>query len=103
MPFSSRESPYEPSMLKKFKDLTEREILALAISNEEEDGRIYAEFADALRDSYPVPPRFSKKCAWRKVAIAIASWLCFASVLAIIFRLFAARMFAASCSAARSG
>ncbi len=53
MPFSSRESPYKPSMLKKFKDLTEREILALAISNEEEDGRIYAEFADALRDSYP--------------------------------------------------
>ena len=40
-------------MLKKFKDLTEREILALAITNEEEDGRIYGEFADALRDSYP--------------------------------------------------
>src|SRR5216684_2068860 len=40
-------------MLKKFKDLSEREILALAISSEEEDGRIYAEFADALRESYP--------------------------------------------------
>ena len=40
-------------MLKKFKDLTQREILALAIANEEEDGRIYGEFADALRDSYP--------------------------------------------------
>ncbi len=40
-------------MLKKFKDLTEREILALAISSEEEDGRIYGEFADALRESYP--------------------------------------------------
>ncbi len=40
-------------MLKKFKDLTEREILAIAIANEEEDGRIYGEFADALRDSYP--------------------------------------------------
>lgn len=40
-------------MLKKFKDLTEKEILALAISNEEEDGRIYGEFADALRESYP--------------------------------------------------
>src|SRR5437868_970624 len=40
-------------MLKKFRDLTEREILALAISSEEEDGRIYGEFADALRESYP--------------------------------------------------
>jgi rubrerythrin len=40
-------------MLKKFKDLTEREILALAISSEEEDGRIYGEFADGLRESYP--------------------------------------------------
>jgi len=40
-------------MPKKFKDLTEREILALAITSEEEDGRIYGEFADALRDSYP--------------------------------------------------
>jgi erythrin-vacuolar iron transport family protein len=38
---------------KKFKDLTEREILALAISSEEEDGRIYGEFADGLRESYP--------------------------------------------------
>ena len=40
-------------MLKKFRDLTEREILALAIASEEEDGRIYGEFADALRESYP--------------------------------------------------
>jgi erythrin-vacuolar iron transport family protein len=39
--------------LKKFKDLTEKEILALAIASEEEDGRIYGEFADALRESYP--------------------------------------------------
>ena len=40
-------------MLKKFRDLTEKEILALAISSEEEDGRIYGEFADGLRESYP--------------------------------------------------
>ncbi|HXM95942.1 MAG TPA: ferritin family protein [Candidatus Dormibacteraeota bacterium] len=39
--------------MKKFRDLTEKEILALAISSEEEDGRIFAEFADALRESYP--------------------------------------------------
>jgi rubrerythrin len=40
-------------MLKKFKELTEKEILAIAISAEEEDGRIYGEFADALREEYP--------------------------------------------------
>src|SRR5580765_1228760 len=40
-------------MQKRFKELTEREILALAIQNEEEDGRIYGEFADALRQTYP--------------------------------------------------
>ncbi len=40
-------------MQKRFKELTEREILALAIQNEEQDGRIYGEFADALRESYP--------------------------------------------------
>lgn len=40
-------------MAKKFKDLSEREILALAISLEEQDGRIYADFADGLRETYP--------------------------------------------------
>jgi erythrin-vacuolar iron transport family protein len=40
-------------MAKKFKDLTEREILALAISLEEQDARIYADYADGLRATYP--------------------------------------------------
>jgi rubrerythrin len=40
-------------MARKFKDLSEREILALAISLEEEDGRVYADFADGLREDYP--------------------------------------------------
>jgi erythrin-vacuolar iron transport family protein len=40
-------------MARKFKDLSEREILALAVALEEEDGRVYADFADGLRDSYP--------------------------------------------------
>jgi rubrerythrin len=38
---------------KNFRDLSEAEILALAIALEEEDGRIYADFADGLRESYP--------------------------------------------------
>src|SRR6202171_6854603 len=40
-------------MLKEFPQLTEKEMLALAIASEEEDGRIYGEFADALREEYP--------------------------------------------------
>jgi rubrerythrin len=39
--------------MRSFDALTEREILALAISAEEEDGRIYADFADRLRETYP--------------------------------------------------
>jgi erythrin-vacuolar iron transport family protein len=39
--------------VKRFADLTEQEVLALAISNEDEDHRIYRSFADSLRSSYP--------------------------------------------------
>jgi len=39
--------------MKKFHDLTEREVLALAISLEEEDERVYADFAEGLRSDYP--------------------------------------------------
>ena len=38
---------------KSFKDLTEREILALAIQLEEEDSRVYGDFAEGLRETYP--------------------------------------------------
>ena len=40
-------------MAKNFRDLTEREILALAITLEEEDGRIFGDFAEGLREAYP--------------------------------------------------
>lgn len=39
--------------MRRFTDLAENEILALAIANEEEDGRIYAEFAHRLAADYP--------------------------------------------------
>jgi rubrerythrin len=38
--------------VKRFSDLTEQEVLALAISNEEEDSRIYRGFAEGLREKY---------------------------------------------------
>jgi rubrerythrin len=40
-------------MAKRFKDLTEREILALGIQLEEEDSRVYGDFAEGLKGSYP--------------------------------------------------
>jgi len=39
--------------VKAFADLTEQEILALAISAEEEDARIYADYAEGLKAAYP--------------------------------------------------
>jgi rubrerythrin len=39
--------------MRTFDSLSEKEVLALAISLEEEDGRIYADFADGLRQGYP--------------------------------------------------
>ncbi len=39
--------------MRDFQSLSEREILALAISLEEEDERVYADFAEGLRQNYP--------------------------------------------------
>ena len=39
--------------MRKFNELTERELLALAVASEEEDGRIYADFAHAMRENFP--------------------------------------------------
>ena len=39
--------------MKNFADLTEREVLAVAISSEEEDSRIYMTFAEDLKQRYP--------------------------------------------------
>ncbi len=39
--------------MRNFDDLSEREMLALAIANEEEDSRIYADFAEGLVEQYP--------------------------------------------------
>jgi rubrerythrin len=38
---------------RQFKDLSEQEVLALAISSEEDDGRIYKWYAERLRNNYP--------------------------------------------------
>ncbi len=38
---------------KRFKGLSEQEVLALAISSEEDDARIYRDYAERLREAYP--------------------------------------------------
>jgi rubrerythrin len=48
---------------KDFSDLSEQELLALAISLEEEDARIYDEFAEGLRDAYPDTARMFNEMA----------------------------------------
>jgi erythrin-vacuolar iron transport family protein len=40
-------------MAKHFRDLSEQEVLALAIALEDEDSRIYGEFAEGLANDYP--------------------------------------------------
>jgi rubrerythrin len=39
--------------MRDLSELSEREILALAISNEEDDGRVYTDIAEALRADFP--------------------------------------------------
>ncbi len=41
------------SSRRRFRDLSEQEILALAISNEEDDARIYRQYGERLRADYP--------------------------------------------------
>src|SRR5213082_2859402 len=45
----------ERNSMRPFETLTEREMLALAIALEEEDARVYDDFADGLKDSHPGP------------------------------------------------
>jgi rubrerythrin len=49
--------------LKNFADLTEREVLAVAIASEEEDSRIYMSFAEDLAERYPDSARIFEAMA----------------------------------------
>jgi rubrerythrin len=50
-------------MMKSFADLSEKEVLALAISNEEEDCRIYLNIADRLHAQYPSSAKLFQEMA----------------------------------------
>ena len=53
--------------MKRFSDLTEQEVLALAITNEEEDSRIYLGFADGLREKFPASAKVFDEMAAEEV------------------------------------
>jgi rubrerythrin len=54
--------------VKSFSELTPREVLALAISSEEEDARIYMAFAEDLRERYPASAKVFEEMAEEEVA-----------------------------------
>ena len=49
--------------MKHFNELTEREVLALAITLEEEDERIYDNFVDGLKEQYPASANIFRQMA----------------------------------------
>jgi rubrerythrin len=53
--------------VKRFADLSEQEVLALAISNEEEDSRIYRGFAEGLRGQFPASAKMFDEMAEEEV------------------------------------
>ena len=53
--------------MKKFSELTEQEVLALAITNEEEDSRIYRGFAEGLREAFPASAKVFDEMAEEEV------------------------------------
>ncbi|HXW26904.1 MAG TPA: ferritin family protein [Xanthobacteraceae bacterium] len=53
--------------MKRFAELTEQEILALAITNEEEDSRIYRGFAEGLRAQYPASAEMFEEMAAEEI------------------------------------
>jgi rubrerythrin len=54
--------------VKRFSDLSEQEILALAITNEEEDSRIYRGFAEGLRAQFPASAKVFDEMADEEVS-----------------------------------
>ena len=58
------------AIVKSFSDLTEQELIALAISSEDDDARAYAGFAHALMDTYPASAKVFVEMAKKNTSIA---------------------------------
>src|SRR6476659_5930664 len=53
--------------MKEFSQLSEQEVLARAITNEEEDSRIYRGFAEGLREKFPSSAKIFDEMAEEEV------------------------------------
>src|SRR5579859_4541160 len=54
-------SPSETHPMRSFSSLSEKEVLALAISLEEEDARVYDDFAEGLEGAFPTTAAIFKQ------------------------------------------
>ena len=72
--------------MKTFSDLTEQEIIALAISSEDDDARAYAGFAHALMGDYPASAKVFVEMAGKSINTAAGSLIYTKRNLAISFR-----------------
>ena len=89
--------------MKNFADLSEREVLAVAISAEEEDSRIYMTFAEDLAERYPDSAKLFEEMAEEERVIGIGCWSCTKSASAATCRRSAGTTSRAFCAAGRSG
>jgi hypothetical protein len=72
--------------MRTFQSLNEQEILALAISLEEEDARIYADFAAGLKENYPATADTLNEIARRRTDTGIGCLRSISKNSANIFR-----------------
>ena len=89
--------------MKNFAELTEREVLAVAISAEEEDSRIYMTFAEDLAERYPESAKIFEEMAEEERGHRHMLLEMYEQRFGPIFRRSGARTSRASCAAARSG
>jgi erythrin-vacuolar iron transport family protein len=89
--------------MKKFSDLTEREVLAVAIASEEKDGRIYMSFAENLAERYPQSARIFEQMAEEEKGRRHMLLKLYEQRFGPICCRFGGRTSKVSCVAARSG
>jgi hypothetical protein len=90
-------------MMKNFSDLTEREVLAVAISSEEEDGRIYMSFTEDLKERYPDTAKLFEEMAVEERGTAIVCSRPTKTALERIFRRYAVKTSGVCCAGVPSG
>ena len=89
--------------MKNFADLSEREVLADAISAEEEDSRIYMSFAEDLAERYSESAKIFEEMAEEEKGHRHMLLKCTKTLWLESFPRFVAKTCRISCAAVRSG